>query len=190
MRVHYVWWGPFWLRHTIKARRCKRFATGSLCEKQGILLPKRTSPAEQRQTRCHQQLRAAETPCSQSAVLLTALGARGGTQFSPGAIGFAAHVTRQVAKGWVAHWSPPSTQTRAGGLCLDSRGERGPSPQATAWHTAFPLASLGSSAVSGPARGDGPCCPAGRENIIFSLPIPAAGFCYKPNSFQRVQSTI
>lgn len=75
-------------------------------------------------------------------------------------------------------------QTWAGGPLLGSRGQRGPNLQAIAWHTALPLASHVSSMVSGQARGDGPCCPSGCGNSIFFLPIPAAGFCYKPNNFQ------
>lgn len=37
MRVHHLWEGLLWPRHTIKARWCKLFAAEMLCEKQGIL---------------------------------------------------------------------------------------------------------------------------------------------------------
>lgn len=67
-----------------------------------------------------------------------------------------------------------------------SEGQRTKGPKSPAQSVAFcPFPCF-----PGEQCADGLCCLSGHGSSIFSLLIPAAGFCYKPKVFQRVQHTI
>lgn len=159
----------------------------------GYYLPKCTGPVEQRQICGHPTTAHRRNTLLVSTVLPTALRVGGNpvatrnNQFcssscplcSAGCKGPCPRPQRTCVPSRHAH-----THTWTGGLCLDSRGQGGPKPQAIAWRTALPFASRVSGVVPSQARGDGPCCPLWCGITIFSLPVPTPGFCYKPNSFQ------
>lgn len=171
----------------MKARQCKRFATERLCEKQRVLFIETHWPGQaetnvfppnnRSQLECFACRHSAACCAPHQGQSIVATSSQFCSSSCPLSLAGCKRLGLRSQCTCVPS-QPTQVQTWAGGICLDKVDQK-PRP----WH-GVPLASQVSSVVSDQGRADGPGCPSGHGNSIFSLPFPAAGFSYKPDSFQ------